>query len=1102
MEISENARITYEKRYLRKDQQGNVIETPEDLLRRVAKNIAAVEKNYGKEEQEIKKLEEEFFEIMSNALFMPNSPTLMNAGRELQQLSACFVLPIEDSMEGIFTSLKHMALVQKTGGGTGFSFDRLRPKGDFVRSTNGVASGPISFLKIFDAATEAVKQGGTRRGANMGSLIYNHPNILEFICCKESEDEITNFNLSVAVSDEFMRKATGEDPDPFYTLINPRNGEPYINPETGEVARLNAVEVFRLIVEKAWNKGDPGIIFIDQMNRFNPTPHLGKYETTNPCVPGDTYVLTDEGPRMVRDLLGKSATLIVNGKPFRTTEAGFFSTGIKPLLLIKTKEGYCFRATADHPVLKVKKKTRHTLEKEWTNAALLQPGDEIMLHDHREFSGWSGLYGEEEGYLVGLLSGDGTLKSGKAVLSLWPQQGTEEVMAAGLEAAVALPHRSNFRRWRMVNGRNEHRLSLAKIAFSLGMTPGHKTITPYLETRTSSDFARGFLRGIFDAGGSVQGSPEKGISIRLAHSDLAQLQAVQRMLARFGIVSSIHASGRKKSVASLPDGKKGSALYETAPQHELIITKNNLFTFAERIGFVDGAKKSRLGAALASCRRRLDRERFTVTVEAVTPAGTEEVYDVQVPGVNAFDANGLVVHNCGEQPLLPYEACCLGSINLGKFVTPDRQIDWDALKRVVKIAVRFLDNVIDASNYVIDEIAQMHKHGNRKIGLGVMGWHDMLVRLNLPYDSEEALKTGEQVMCFINTEAKRESVLLAAERGVFPNFKGSIYDTGREEDRVRNATRTTIAPTGTISILAGASSGIEPYFSIAFERKNILGGLSLTEVNPLFLEMAQEGGFYSDELMQAIAKTGSIPADAPVPDQVRKLFKTAMEIDVSWHVRHQAVFQKHTDNAVSKTINLRKEATVEDVQNAYITAWKMGCKGITIYRDGSREKQVLNVGSAQDKESLKPSKRPKTLVGHTTCLRTSLGNLFVTVNTVEGKPFELFAQIGKAGSDVVAFTEAIARLVSLALRCGVSVDEIVAQLEGIGGARSVGYGPNRIMSVPDAIGRALRELSCSATGSGNAGNNHCREICPECGTGALIRAEGCSKCEACGYSEC
>lgn len=739
MDLSPNARITYEKRYLIKDEKGNPTETPADLLHRVATNIALIEKNYGKENKEIKAIEKSFYKMMAEADFMPNSPTLMNAGRELQQLSACFVLPLEDSMEGIFTALKHMALVQKTGGGTGFAFDRLRPSNDLVRSTNGVASGPISFLKIFDAATEAVKQGGTRRGANMGSLIYNHPNILEFIVCKENEEEINNFNLSITVSDEFMRKAIGDDPDPLYNLINPRTGEPYCDPETEAPVQLDAREVFDLIVQKAWGKGDPGIIFIDQMNRFNPTPQIGKYETTNPC---------------------------------------------------------------------------------------------------------------------------------------------------------------------------------------------------------------------------------------------------------------------------------------------------------------------------------------------------------------------------GEQPLLPYEACCLGSLNLGHFVNDKGKVDWNRLAGTVKNAVRFLDNVIDASNYVIPEIAKMHREGNRKIGLGIMGWHDMLVRMGLRYDSEEAINTAEVVMKFINQEARKESVVLADERGVFPNFKGSVYDNNKKSDRVRNATRTTIAPTGTISILAGASSGIEPYFSIAFTRKNILGGLDLPEVNPLFLEIAKKEGFYSEELIKEIAACGKIPDDADVPRKYKELFKTAMEIDFDWHVRHQAAFQRHTDNAVSKTINLKQDATADDVKNAYISAWEAGCKGITIYRDSSRSKQVLNAGDGKDEDTLKPTKRPKTLSGHTTSIRTALGNLFVTVNTADGKPFELFAQIGKAGSDVVAFTEAIARLISLALRCGVSIDEIVTQLEGIGGARSVGFGPNRIMSVPDAIGQALRKLTLVESGDPVSNGSHQLELCPDCGTCALIRAEGCLKCEACGFSEC
>ncbi len=1109
MELSPNARITFEKRYLIKDEKGNPTETPEDLLHRVAANIASVEKKYGRTEDEIEIIKTDFYRVMAESRFMPNSPTLMNAGRELQQLSACFVLPLEDSMEGIFTALKNMALVQKTGGGTGFSFDRLRPNNDIVRSTNGVASGPISFLKIFDAATEAVKQGGTRRGANMGALIYNHPNILEFICSKENEDEINNFNLSVTVSDEFMRKATGEDPDPLYNLINPRTKEIYHNPETGEEVKLDAVAVFDLIVQKAWEKGDPGIIFIEQMNKFNPTPHIGSYETTNPCVTADTFVQTAEGPRQVKDLSGKKTTLLVNGQPFTSTKTGFFKTGIKKVFKIKTREGYHLRATGDHLILKATAISRYSLKTDWVETDKLHPGDKIMLHNHSENVDWDGLYGQNEGYLMGLLVGDGTLKADKALLSAWPGYNEEDITSVmiGAEAAAkTLPSRSDFKGWQKISGRNEHRLSLAaikEIAFSLGMRPGNKEITSYLETKTSSDFAKAFIRGFFDADGSVQGNHDKGISIRLAQSDIHRLHSVQRMLARFGIVCTIYENRRPEKLTTLPDGKQGKKDYNTRAQHELVITRDNLERFASQIGFGDRIKQSRLDDTLFNYSRKLNRERFTATIDSITPDGYEEVYDVQVPGINAFDANGLVVHNCGEQPLLPYEACCLGSINLGKYVTANSKIEWEQLASDLKIAVRFLDNVIDASNYVIPEIAAMHKEGNRKIGLGIMGWHDMLVRLGITYDSEEAIATAEQVMQFINEKAKQESVFLAEERGVFPNFKGSIYDTGNAEDRVRNATRTTIAPTGTISILAGASSGIEPYFSIAFIRKNILDGLDLPEVNPLFLEIAKQEGFFSDELIEEIAHSGRIPEGTAVPKAYKDLFKTAMEIEYSWHVRHQAAFQKHTDNAVSKTVNLKQDATIEDVSFAYISAWEAGCKGITIYRDTSRTRQVLNVGAGTEEETLTPTKRPKTLCGSTTSIRTALGNLFVTVNSADGKPFELFAQIGKAGSDVVAFTEAIARLISLALRCGVSIDEIINQLEGIGGARSVGFGPNRIMSVPDAIGQALRDLVQSETGLDHGANgNHQMELCPDCGTCALIRAEGCLKCEACGFTEC
>jgi len=1106
MELSPNARITYEKRYLIKDEKGNPTETPEDLLHRVAANIAGIEREYGKEEDEIKDIENSFFNIMSEARFMPNSPTLMNAGRELQQLSACFVLPLEDSMEGIFTALKNMALVQKTGGGTGFAFDRLRPSNDLVRSTNGVASGPISFLKIFDAATEAVKQGGTRRGANMGSLIYNHPDILDFICCKEKEDEVNNFNLSVTVSEEFMSKATGEDPDPLYSLINPRTKQAYFDPETGSEVKLDAKAVFDLIIQKAWGKGDPGIIFIDQMNRYNPTPNIGMYETTNPCVPGDTFVLTAEGPRLVKDLIGKNATLIVNGKPFQTTEAGFYPTGTKPLLFIETKEGYSFRATGDHPVLKVTRQKKNTFERKWTKAEDLKPGDTIMLNDHRELQKWSGLYEEEEGYLVGLLTGDKVLETDKTnILSSIHQHGTPGLTGPFLKATGILVKRSVSKGSRKVKINNAPPANTKisnELLFSLGMRPENRVITSYLETRTSSEFIKGFLKGLFDTNGFVEDSVEKGISIRLVLHDLKKLQAAQRMLARFGITCSIHKDQSAKWNAPFSKNKKAIVSCEAGRRHELMIVRDNITVFAEQIGFRDTIKSEQLSAVLTACCRESNFQSFTAIIEKIKSDAAEEVYDVQVPGINAFDANGVMVHNCGEQPLLPYEACCLGSINLGKFVTKGSEIEWAELSGVTKTAVRFLDNVIDAGNYVIPEISKMHKEGNRKIGLGIMGWHDMLIKLGIPYDSEQAIETASQVMEFIKTEAKKESVNLAEERGVFPNYNNSIYDTGAVEDRVRNATRTTIAPTGTISILAGCSSGIEPYFSIAYIRKNILGGLDLPEVNPLFLEAAREEGFYSEELIEEIARTGSIPIDSDVPEKYKRLFKTAMEIDYDWHIRHQAAFQNHTENAVSKTINLKKEATVEDVKNAYVDAWRSGCKGITIYRDSSRTKQVLNVGDGEIEDSLKPIKRPKTLSGHTTSIRTALGNLFVTVNSADGKPFELFAQIGKAGSDVVAFTEAIARLISLALRCGVSIDEIVTQLEGIGGARSVGYGPNRIMSVPDAIGQALRNLAQAKMTEDNPGTGHAREICPDCGTCALIRAEGCLKCEACGFTEC
>lgn len=1130
LKLTENALKVLERRYLKKDETGKVIETPEEMFRRVAKAMAQADRTYHKSEKEILDLEESFYRMMTELDFMPNSPCLMNAGRELGQLSACFTLPINDSMDSIFETLKATAMIHKSGGGTGFSFSRLRPKNSMVKSTGGVASGPVSFMKVYDAATEAVKQGGTRRGANMGILRADHPDILEFIQCKESDREITNFNISVAITDDFMKKlGSGED----YDLIDPRTQK--------VVKRLNTKMVFDLIVKQAHKNGEPGIIFIDRMNEFNPTPKLGKYESTNPCLTDDTWIMTADGPCIVKDLIGKEFIALVNGECWKSGEAGFFATGVKAVYKLRTKEGLEICLTSNHPLLRIKKRTRYRVETEWTEAGKLEVGDQVVINNH--FSAdWKGNYTFKEGYLIGLLIGDGTLKKDEAVLSSWgSSQGPQRVRASAMNSLDDFKHRSDFSGWVEVKERNEFRLSLASLsdlAFSLGLRPRIKEITEEIE-RGSADFCRGLLKGLFDTDGTVLVNQEKGSSVRLAQSNFSLLQSVQRILLRLGIYSKIYAFRRNAGVHTLPDSKGGYAQYNIRAQHELVISNESILKFTQKIGFEDTVKQNKLEKIIKSYKRTVNKDFFAVTIEDLVFEGMEEVYDTQIPGLNYFDANGFIVHNCGEQVLLPYESCDLGSINLARMykkVGSRYEIDWNELKEVTHLSVHFLDNLIDVNKFPLPQIEKATKL-TRKIGLGVMGWATLLIRLGIPYNSEEAVALAEKVMSFILAEATKKSQKLAEEKGAFPAFKGSIYDKKDTHLRLRNATLTTIAPTGTISIIAGpCSSGIEPLFAISYYRK-VMDNDKLVEVDPLFEEIARERGFYNRELMEKIAETTSLQDIEGVPEDVKRIFVTSHDISPEWHVRMQAAFQQFTHNSVSKTINFPYEATIEDVKKAYLLAYELGCKGITIYRDRSREEQVLNIARSEQnpspkilepKEAIAPRPRPEVITGTTTKVATGCGNLYVTINLdEEGRPFELFTQMGKAGGCAASQLEAIGRLVSLAFRSGIEVKSIIEQLRNIRCPSPSWEKGKRIFSCADAIARVIEnrlnseQFSAVSSESKKIPMKHSHNdehndenvisdfslhgdivgVCPDCG-GALRHEEGCIKCQACGFSKC
>jgi ribonucleoside-diphosphate reductase alpha chain len=935
-----NSLMVLAARYLLKDENLKIVETPNQMFERVSRTVANSEKKYSKSQEQVDAIAKDFFHAMTTFRFMPNSPTLMNAGIPGGQLSACFVIPVGDSMEEIFDAVKYAAIIHKTGGGTGFAFSRLRPHNDVVKGSSGVSSGPIPFMKVFDFATEQVKQGGKRRGANMGILRVDHPDILDFIMLKENEGVLKNFNISVAITDEFM-KALQDNKE--YNLINPRNRK--------AVARLNARAVWNLIVTMAWKTGDPGLVFLDRINASfsNPVPAYGPVESTNPCVTGDTLISTAYGMYRADELarIGTPNMILVDGR----FQAGnkqiaypVTQTGVKPVVKLVTKEGFTLKLTKDHKV--------YSDSRGWVEAGLLKKGEKVRITSTGGAFGSLGV--AEEGRVLGWLVGDGHINMGKenkrAVLSFYGND--MELAEPFVNDVNSVIRKSGSKNHinevgvvtiqkRMVKTIASERLKEFALNWGLGE---EKLKVPEKVFDSSESLQRGFLQGLFEADGTISVLEKSRRTIRLTSISERLLSEVQMLLLNFGIFSKIYKNRKKAGTKMLPGPNRLPKEYNVKALHELSIEGSNIVVFAARIGFLSERKNRKASDAVNSYTKGPYKEYFLATTTAIEDLGSEPVYDLTEPVTHSFVANGIVVHNCGEQPLYAFDACNLGSINLAMMVKKTDhhfEVDWDELKRVTRLGVRFLDDVIDANAYPLKQIEDVVQ-AIRRIGLGVMGWADMLIKLGINYNSNEALLLAEQVMSFISEQGRKMSHELADERGAFPAFKESLwYKLGYKP--LRNSTVTTIAPTGTISIIAGGTSqGVEPIFSVVYLRNvHESLGYNLIEVNNEFERRSLENGYYSEELMKDLAGKVSIQDVEAIPVEERKLFVTAYDIAAEWHVKMQAAFQKYVDNGVSKTINFPNWATPQDIENSYKMAYQLGCKGITVYRDSSKNVQIL-----------------------------------------------------------------------------------------------------------------------------------------------------------------